>query len=580
MDRSRSPQELARDLERRGDLDRAAFVLAELLRRPLRAVELYERHESWREAAGIAEATELEPSLVVRLWFLAGDADRAVEVAVARDAFAGAVRCLEGAGDPRAVALRRLWAEQTADAHRWAEAIGILWADRRDALEVPERDTIEGWFAAATAGPCSTRDAVHLLLLRRDFDRATAAERSDVLDRWRGLVADPGHHHDVVAALDAWERPSPALVRTAVRTVLAGMGSGLSDPAPSLEAVGRVVRRAADPALVTEWAELSAGSGPLGSREDADPVAPLDLRIERSRHATLGRIVGAVPLPGGRVLVALGESGSVELDRRGRVHRRFPEPADALVVADHGRCALTLARREERARLGRIDLDRGSAERWTDVRVARVAPTYDGAVWLVVADGALWLIDARAPDWRSLWRVPDLPGPVLGRLARDPSGAFAAVVADQVWCWDRGLVLRDRLRFPPEAAEAGPGSWTLAADGSMAFLVASAKPWERDRIAWIDREGRTGELVVGPLPEGARIERVGAALAISAGDTWRLVGKIREGGRVEEGDGARVVFEGAERVGTRAGAAGRIALWDDLGRLVVLDAERGGVLVP
>ena len=59
----------------------AAFELADLLRANEEAVAFMERHGKLREAAEIAEARELVPEIIIRQWFVAGEKERAMQVA-------------------------------------------------------------------------------------------------------------------------------------------------------------------------------------------------------------------------------------------------------------------------------------------------------------------------------------------------------------------------------------------------------------------------------------------------------------------------------------------------------------------
>jgi serine/threonine protein phosphatase PrpC len=113
-----------------GAIDRAAFVLAELLNSNEEAVSFLERHGRFLLAAQIAEARGLPPGLVVRQWLLAGDAARAVAIARAKGAFADAVARLERAGPPYdrpAAALRLKWADLLAESGAYAAAVDVVW---------------------------------------------------------------------------------------------------------------------------------------------------------------------------------------------------------------------------------------------------------------------------------------------------------------------------------------------------------------------------------------------------------------------------------------------------------------------
>src|SRR5205807_8711461 len=122
----------------------APFVLAELLRANQDAVAFLERNGKLREAAEIAEARELAPKIIVRQWFVAGEKERAIQVARKTGAFHGAVLRLEKSRHPAAPELRKLWAQSLADAGNVAVAVDVLWP-----LE-SERSTAVEWMRRAT----------------------------------------------------------------------------------------------------------------------------------------------------------------------------------------------------------------------------------------------------------------------------------------------------------------------------------------------------------------------------------------------------------------------------------------------
>src|SRR5205807_5939611 len=131
-------------LEAQGRIGEAAFVLAELLRANEEAVAFLERNGRLREAAEIAEARELAPEIIVRQWFVAGEKERAIQVARKTGAFHGAVLRLEKSRHPAAPELRKLWAQSLADAGNVAVAVDVLWP-----LE-SERSTAVEWMRRAT----------------------------------------------------------------------------------------------------------------------------------------------------------------------------------------------------------------------------------------------------------------------------------------------------------------------------------------------------------------------------------------------------------------------------------------------
>jgi serine/threonine protein phosphatase PrpC len=164
-----------------GDIEKAAFVLAELLQASEEAVSFLERHGKWTLAAEIAEARELAPGLVIRQWFLAGERDRAVQIARRSGAFADAIQRLEGTHKEHARALRLLWASSLAEAGAFPAAIDAVWP-----VEAA-RGLAAAWLdrAIAVGGETGARMRVRKL-------RLLPGSFGEVRDEVRALLADDG----------------------------------------------------------------------------------------------------------------------------------------------------------------------------------------------------------------------------------------------------------------------------------------------------------------------------------------------------------------------------------------------------
>jgi len=164
-------------LAARGEIEKAAFVLAELLFADEEAVSFLERHGRLRLAAEIAEARGLAPPLVVRQWFLAGDRARAIRLARRHGAFAEAIARLEPSHKEEANALRVLWADTLAQAGAYAAAVDV-------ALPVPAaRALCMDWIdrAIAASGTTGARMLVRKL-------RLAPSEFAGVRDRTIALL--------------------------------------------------------------------------------------------------------------------------------------------------------------------------------------------------------------------------------------------------------------------------------------------------------------------------------------------------------------------------------------------------------
>ncbi len=115
-------------------------------------------------------------------------------------------------------------------------------------------------------------------------------------------------------------------------------------------------------------------------------------------------------LPNGRTLAAIGEAGVLLLNREGRTVAHFDQPADQLVISDHGDCAIAMARRGEVWRLARLDLLSRHAEEWCEAHVDAFASDHEGSMWFIGAREDFYAIDVNAKRFDALWRVPNVGG--------------------------------------------------------------------------------------------------------------------------------------------------------------------------
>jgi MoxR-vWA-beta-propeller ternary system domain bpX6 len=437
-------REAFRQLDARGEVDKAAFVLAELLHDYEEAVSYLERHGRLQLAAELAEARGFPAGAVVRLWFLAGDRKRAIAIARREGAFADAIVRLERSGlKSEAAELRLLWADLLASAGDYLAASDVVWPipeARRLARDWIDRGIEQG-------GPGGARLLVRKLTLDPQAfdevrDRAVVFLESDDPEQ------TAARHALVMALHDA--EPGPG-VRTLARAALRSVLRHWETPGPHLSPV--------------EYRDLITLTDDGALRADLPPLPPpprsiwLAERQSPVRLSVSGTDVGLIPvqdaalLPNGRVLLALGEAGVRLLSPAGRTIVHFEAPAHQLVLSDRGDHAIAMARRGDTWRLTRVDLARRHAETWCDARIDAVAPDYDGSVWFVATTDLL-AIDATARGFESLKQIPDVsPRGLVActRLARSSSRLSMYVVepVPQVWAFALpSLTLRSRETVP------------------------------------------------------------------------------------------------------------------------------------
>ncbi|MFE6871285.1 bpX6 domain-containing protein [Kitasatospora sp. NPDC057692] len=564
-------------LESQGRIDEAAYVLADLLDAPAEAVALLERHGRLTAAAELAEGRDLPAELVVRLWWRAGERERAVRTAHRRGVFATAVDRL-AATDPQAArALRAAWAEHCRAAGDRLGAVEVAWPDPglRPSIAADLRD------AVALGGPVRGRALPYLLAL--GAGDATRALARAVLDgdgdpHTSGRSALAAALADLPAADETADRElATAAARSAVRD--GGFGGGFGG------ARGGGPGGAAEKAL---FDRLLRRADPLAAADLPRPRPLPHLRTAAPTYTAADRpgtlpVLDAALLASGSLLVACGQAGVRLLAPDGRTRARWDTPADRLVLADHGGSALLVTDHGPDLRaFAHLDLATRAVRPWSTLRARNVAPSFDGRHLLASDEGALVVLDTRTPRPTAVWRELGGDQRLLGGIARTPNGCAAVVRSPlpdgtpltEVWRWDLpGWELRGRLRVDGAIADLTLDPVTLAA-GSL--LSASAAAPDRTVLQW------TSE-----LPD-VELSLDGAALTTPAadGDHWALTVADGAGLRVHAGTGPSsapaltllVPDASGPRVGVRR-HAGAVTYWHRSGRVLATSADGASLLV-
>lgn len=548
-------------LDARGEHEKAAFVLAELLRAEEEAISYLERHGRLRLAAELAESRGLAAGLVVRQWFVAGEVERAVAVARARGAYAEAVERLERAKrSDAAAALRLLWAEDLATA-------GDLEAAVRVARPVPQaRALVERWVELAMASGGAAGHALLAVLLELAPHRF-AEVRERVVEACQDRGEDGLLRRAALARGFRASRSTDAvrvLARPLLRALVADGADGHHGPGDE----DALLTLAADGALRADLPPRPSGA--LVAASAYSPTRTIAADDVGTRPA-----LDAAALPGGRVLAALGEGGAALLARDGRVVCRFDVPAHALVVSDTGTRALALAPRGDVTRISRLDLDARTCAPIRDLRLDGFARSYDGQRWLATAQGAVALLDVLRDDLRVLWRVDGLPGPPAA-LWRDQRQAAFITTGEPAEGWRYelpGLVLRERV--PLEPARNGEACLRLGGYSGGRWFAVVRRPDEAILVRTASGAsvahllGHEADAVVGLAgghsvavatqhSGGVAVVALDAAVAPRAGPRLRL--------DLEGASSAALSLVGE-----------RLTISDDRGRIVAVDLALGRI---
>lgn len=429
-------------LDREGKIDEATYVLAELLKQGNEAVDYLEQHGRLKQAAQLAETMELAPEIAVRLWCMAGNVERAVQLARIGQAFAAAVQLLEKRRSPQAPLMRQLWAEDLALRGQLAEAAQAIWP-------LPEQQgqalawLLEGERAGGTLGLRSLLKKLVLL----------PASLADSEARVLQLLDDDSEHGvqqrlRLGTELLALSQHSPATKRVAaelMRPLLADRMAGRSEF--DKKSLTRLLSLSDGAILQADLPSLSmAAITPPPGLTGRGEV----LRVHLDERGLLA-IHDARRLPDGHYLLALGEAGVVRIDRHGRQLAQFPVPATRLVMAAGGQRALALVQRDSKWRVSRIDLIARKVSDWIIEPLRFWADNHDGLVWNAVIDNRLVAIDTSKDQLTVCWQVADLPGRVIAFLEEQGTQTLLLETAHEIEQWRYQLPARrltQRDSFP------------------------------------------------------------------------------------------------------------------------------------
>jgi len=449
-------------LEAQGNIEEAAFVLAEVLHAHEEAVAFLERHGRLRLAAEMAEARNLPPGLVVRQWFLTGDRERALWIARRTGAFADAVTRLERSRKKdEAHSLRLLWGGELAEAGDYVAAVEAVWP------VLDARRTAAGWMdRAITQGdaPAGRMIARKLTLVPEEFEE-TRDQAINLLESWRAEGAAARLAFADTLRQGPRTPQAMCLARAAVRTIARDSGRFGARMAPAQ--FRQLVSFADDGALRADAPAL-----PLDTREPwISRTAPWRIEIGASDIGIMSALDAAF-LPNGLTLVALGEAGVRLLSRAGRTVAEFDQPAHRLVLSDNGHRALSLARRGDSWRVARIDLGTRRAQLWCDARLDAFADDHDGVLWFVAAGNGLVAIDVTGDRFDGPWGVSDL-GRRVRSIVRSPArcSLVTGEPGAEVWSYELpSLFLRSRHEASAADDAAAPADRSLgtAPDGTLA----------------------------------------------------------------------------------------------------------------
>ncbi|MFC3940917.1 YIP1 family protein [Pseudomonas gingeri NCPPB 3146 = LMG 5327] len=387
-------------LDRQGRIEEAVYVLAELLHVRQEALDYLEKHQRYQQAAELALTWDSRPAVIVRLLCLAGDWQRALQVARRDRAFAEAVLSLQAQWPQAAERLRLEWADMLVGQGDWLDAVEVIWPLSG------ERERARQWLlnAEAAGGTLAAAALVKRAVLLPD----TLA----VYESYVRALRDDCERADERAVL-AIELIRVSASSPSVRSMAAAMVHGvLADhagghPGVTARDLNALVKLSGDELLKLD---MPAGVITPNQSKALQSVIPVPHWSAPSPGSYA--LYDAVSLRDDNYLVALGESGVAVVDRQGSIGRRFTVPASQLVIGNNCRVALALIQRDSVWRISKLDLVTGTATDLGVLPLALFARRFDGVAWTIVTHGQVRVVDIDR-DLATLWHVGDLPGPLV-----------------------------------------------------------------------------------------------------------------------------------------------------------------------
>jgi hypothetical protein len=363
----------------------AAFVMADLLNRVGEACSYLERHGQMRLAAELSEARSHDQAETVRLWWRAGDRQRAVTIARRHGVFPGAIARLERSRQyAEAADLRRAWTAQLLQAGDIVGAYDVI-ADQHDDVSAAIR-------ARLVDLGCSEQGPLRARMLARQL-RAKHDAPHPALDQ---VLTDPlarPEREVLVAELTTTrlQVDHPLAVRTLLRRVIA------ERPDLSAKTLETLSELTSDPILREDlplFTTLQPAADPETVWIDVHPA-------DRGQVA----IGDARVLPDGRLIVTLRGVGIRVVKPNGKTEAEFDLPADELILSDNGLHLLALRLVDDGVvTVRQITLPERRVRTIGDIPANVWAQTYDGGAWYHANGSHLIMLDVLADGPSALWR--------------------------------------------------------------------------------------------------------------------------------------------------------------------------------
>ncbi|MCP4149949.1 MAG: hypothetical protein GY757_19540 [bacterium] len=430
-------------MDQMGKIDKAAYILDSLLNQSQRAVAYLESKGEFRKAAQLAEARELPAQLITRLWFQAGEKERALRIAKNHGIFLLVLKNLEDKDNELAVKWRFFWARELANSGDYAKAVQVAWELPFLAHIVPK------WIELAmeTGGTMAAEMLAFSLKIRPEHYEE---DTKKVLQLLEGREAGSSNQRRVFTEAlleDSYPSSVRGIARETFRALVRDYGRGDLDWERGKFKM--LVKTAGGGALSAELPVISSSKKKYRKKKNLlSAQTPLKMDCE---HRGTAPIEDACLLENGRMVAALGEAGMVYRSRENHPVYASPLPAGHLVISDKENMVLTLMQRDDSWSISKTDLCLRTSSRWLDVRIDCFARRYDGSSWYVGVRDSLVQLDVHSKEFTAIWSVSDLPGEVR-TVAYAPGEVHILLQGEEWQHWsyqlpDHRLMFRNTLKW-------------------------------------------------------------------------------------------------------------------------------------
>lgn len=502
-------------LDRAGRYKEAAFVLAELLQEAEEAVNYLEKKGQLRLAAELAEGRKVAPAIVIRQWVIAGDVERAINIAILTGAFSHAVNLLHNTHPEEADKLKVIWGKFLATAGMYTTAVDVVWPV----------STAKGlalrWIDAAISegGESGARMLARKIAVCEDeYDtlsekvKALMLDEESVDESQQPAVTDATCRDAFVSALtkEPTNESTRSIARLALRSLVRDYGQGRLSVNKSQ--LGGLLDLAGQRALRTDMPDFHA----VATKHKPDALRTLTKPKQYIFEDTgTSAVFDVRAVSAKRYLVALGEAGARLINHRGRLIKHFPVPAYKFIVSDSANRAIVLSRRGAIVRLVKMDLTQLSYQEWCEAQFDGFCDTYDGFTWCISKDNQVMAIDVQVDSFKALWQIADLPGRVIS-MARNQHSIGLLMETEQHWeSWRYempGFMLRQRAVLQTKALNReNLYDFTIAPNATVYALQAYSRAGNPETIAQVGdlsiqllqfKEENTPKLLSVDLPNG------------------------------------------------------------------------------